>query len=179
MTKVLIGLGNPGKEYEKTRHNIGWIVLDTLARDCDAEEFKENKKLRALIAEGRHGSKKIIFVKPLTFMNLSGECTALIKNFYKVENSDITVLYDDIDLPLGTLRYRKEGSGGTHNGMKSIVAHLGENVPRLRLGIDARSDLMKERMDLSDYVLGSFTKTETPLVKKMLGDAVAFLLHEK
>lgn len=130
--KIVIGLGNPGKEYERTRHNFGFMFLEYLE---DKYKFKiDKKKLDSLIGESTINNQKIVFVKPLTYMNLSGEAVQKIKNWYKVEDKDIIVVFDDIDIEFGECRFRSSGSGGSHNGMKNIVQMLSsENIPRIRL----------------------------------------------
>src|SRR5690606_26939111 len=131
---AIIGLGNPGDKYMGTRHNTGFMVIDRLADDLDARVDK--LKHRALIGEGWLGDEKVILAKPQTFMNLSGESVLAIKNFYKLDDSHIIVVYDDIDLDVGRIRIRRSGSGGSHRGMGSIIYHLNsENFPRIRVGI--------------------------------------------
>lgn len=130
--KIVIGLGNPGKEYERTRHNFGFIFLEYLE---EKYKFKiEKKKLDSLIGECTINDEKVIFVKPMTFMNLSGEAVQKVKNWYKVEDRDIIVAFDDIDIEFGECRYRVSGSAGSHNGMKNIVQMLStENIARIKL----------------------------------------------
>ena len=131
---IIVGLGNPGKQYENTRHNVGFNVIDILSEEYGISVTK--MKHKALIGEGRVGTEKVVLVKPVTYMNLSGESLAEIYNFYKVETSNIVVIYDDIDLDVGKIRIRKKGSGGTHNGMRSIVKCLGTtDFPRVRVGV--------------------------------------------
>ena len=180
--KVIIGLGNPGLEYMHTRHNIGWIIIDALADKLGVGGFKEQKKFKALTAEttitksdentNEEITEKILLVKPTTFMNLSGESVIAIKNFYKLENEDFLIIYDDIDLPLGELRFRDKGVPGTLNGMKSIVQHLGQEFPRLRFGIESRPEELKGRINLSDYVLSRFPEEEKDTTKKAIGQAL-------
>ena len=129
---VVVGLGNPGKQYENTRHNVGFNVIDILAKEYDISVTKIKHK--ALIGEGRIGSEKVLLVKPQTYMNLSGETLIDIYKYYKVDLDNIIVIYDDIDLDVGKLRIRKKGSAGTHNGMRSIVKCLGSgDFPRVRV----------------------------------------------
>ena len=159
---VIVGLGNPGKNYENTRHNVGFLALDTLAREYN---IKINKiKHKALVGEGFISGQKALLVKPQTFMNLSGNSVREILEYYKVEPENLIVIYDDIDIPCGSLRVRKKGSGGTHNGMKSILYDIqSDQFPRIRIGIGKET-----RMDLKDFVLGSFDKEE----KKKIEEAV-------
>jgi PTH1 family peptidyl-tRNA hydrolase len=164
--KLIIGLGNPGKEYEKSRHNTGWMVLSALQEDLGFEPFKEVKKLKALVSAGTDGMEKVILAKPVTFMNLSGESAGAIAKFYKINPENILVVCDDIDLPYGSIRMRKKGSAGTHNGMKSVVTALGEDFPRLRFGIGNTSQ------NMTDYVLNPFTRDEKKSLKETIEKAV-------
>ncbi len=152
---IIVGLGNPGKQYENTRHNVGFNVIDMLAKEYDISVTK--MKHKALIGEGRIGTNKVVLVKPVTYMNLSGESLVEIYNFYKVETSNIIVIYDDIDLEVGKIRIRKKGSGGTHNGMRSIVKCLGTtDFPRVRVGVSKP----EPGRDLASFVLSRFSKDE-------------------
>lgn len=153
---VVVGLGNPGKQYENTRHNVGFNVIDILAKEYGISVSKIKHK--ALIGEGRVGSEKVLLVKPQTYMNLSGETLIDIYNYYKVDMENIIVIYDDIDLDVGKIRIRKKGSGGTHNGMRSIIKCLGANdFPRVRVGVSKP----KPGQDLADFVLSRFRKEES------------------
>ena len=130
---IIIGLGNPGKEYFRTRHNVGFDVIDVLSEKLNIPLNKN--AMHGLIGEGFIGGEKVLLVKPQTFMNLSGQCVTAIPSFYKTDMANIMVIFDDIDLPLGKLRLRKDGSAGTHNGMRSIIGLLGrQDFPRLRVG---------------------------------------------
>ncbi len=163
---MIVGLGNPGKQYEFTRHNAGFLCLDYLAAKYD---IKVNKiKFKSLVGEGNIHGEKVILLKPTTFMNLSGEAVVQAAGFYKIDVSDIIVVYDDISLPLGSLRIREKGSAGSHNGMKNIIYLLGkDNFPRIRLGVGANGD-----RDLADYVLGKFSKEELKDFSQSVEDAV-------
>ena len=153
---VVVGLGNPGKQYENTRHNVGFNVIDILAKEYDISVTKIKHK--ALIGEGRIGSEKVLLVKPQTYMNLSGETLIDIYKYYKVDLDNIIVIYDDIDLDVGKLRIRKKGSAGTHNGMKDIVNKLAtKDIPRLRIGTGG---LKKENQEVISFVLSKFSKDE-------------------
>lgn len=159
--KCIIGLGNPGKTYEKTRHNIGFRVLDALAKELNTE-FK--KKFKAEIAQVNYKGENLLLVKPQTFMNLSGESIRLIIDFYKLSDEDLLVVYDDLDLPVGKLRLREKGSSGGHNGIKSIHQHLGHTeFKRLRIGIDNN-----KLIPTADYVLGKFNKEESEVLEKSI-----------
>ena len=132
--KIIVGLGNPGSEYAKTRHNVGFMMIDALAQHLNINLWKD--KFNAQIAEGRIGSEKVILVKPQTYMNNSGEAVGPLMRWYKLTPEDIIVAHDDMDIPAGTIRIRKKGSSGGHNGIKSLIAHVGsENFARVRLGI--------------------------------------------
>lgn len=159
--KVVIGLGNPGKKYEKTRHNIGFIVVDSLRKKFNLSD--EREKFQALVSEKNIDGEKVIFFKPQTFMNLSGNSIIEIINFYKLDpKKDIIVIYDDMDLPFGDIRIREKGSSGGHNGIKSIISHIGEEFIRIKCGIGA-----KER-DAIEHVLGEFNQTEQKELDKIL-----------
>lgn len=153
---VIAGLGNPGKKYAKTRHNVGFDTLDIIADryriDVTTEKFK------ALMGTGVIDGQKVILVKPQTFMNLSGESLRLVCDFYKIDvEEELIVIYDDISLEPGQIRIRKKGSAGGHNGMKSIISHLGTQVfKRVKVGVGAKP----EGYDLADYVLGHFSFSE-------------------
>lgn len=154
--KLIVGLGNPGKEYDNTRHNIGWMFLDYLASTLDVSITKNSND--ALIGETKINNEKIIFAKPMTYMNLSGNAVSKLKKWYKLENEDILIIYDDIDIPFGTIRYRTKGSGGTHNGMKNIVQMLStQDISRIRIGLGG---LKHEKQNMVDFVLQKFKKEE-------------------
>lgn len=155
--KCLIGLGNIGKEYEYTRHNMGFMCIDKLAQDYNISFDKKLKK--SIYAETNIKGEKVLLVKPTTFMNLSGEAVVEIINWFKLSLEDICILYDDVDLPFGKIRYRESGSAGTHNGMRNIIALVGsENIKRVRVGIETRTQ--DTPIPLFDYVLGKFSKEE-------------------
>lgn len=153
---LIAGLGNPGRQYEATRHNIGFEVLDYLSTEY---KIKINKiKFKALYGEGTLGGQKVILVKPQTFMNLSGESIREIVDYYKIPPERVIVVYDDISLPTGAIRIRARGSAGGHNGMKSIIYQLQtDEFPRLRIGVGSPQH---EDYDLADYVLGHFGEDE-------------------
>jgi len=148
--KLVIGLGNPGPQYERTRHNIGFRVVDKIAAK-QGWKWSERRS-RAVLASGTIGTEKVVLVKPLTFMNLSGEAVGELVRWFKVQPEDILVIYDDLDLPTGKIRLRSKGSAGGHNGLESIIRHLHtDQFPRLRVGIGRPTN---KRMDGVDYVLG-------------------------
>lgn len=159
--KMIIGLGNPGKQYETTRHNVGFHAIDLLAEQLNAPA--PQTKFNGLFTTVHVGGKKVMLVKPLTFMNLSGECVRPLMDYYDVQDDEITVIYDDLDLAPGKLRLRAKGGAGGHNGMKSLIAHLGTDAfNRIRIGV-GRPD---GRMNIADYVLSSFSKEEEPLIQE-------------
>lgn len=161
---VLIGLGNPGKQYDKTRHNAGFQAMDVLSDVFGQGEWKESEKYNALIQEARVVAAPVLLVKPLTFMNLSGESARKLVDFYRLDpKTQIIVMCDDIDLPLGTMRFRKKGSAGTHNGIKSVVEQFGEEFPRLRIGIGPKP----AAGDLATWVLSAMTAEENSALKKV------------
>lgn len=154
--KVIVGLGNPDKKYEHTRHNIGFDTIDALADKLDIKI--NNKKFNGLIGEGRMGIEKILLVKPMTYMNNSGECVGPLLNFYKLDpDEDLIVVFDDISLEPGNIRIRAKGSAGGHNGIKSIIAHTGtEGFSRVKVGVGAKP----AGMDLAAHVLGRMTEDD-------------------
>lgn len=162
---VVVGLGNPGKQYEKTRHNVGFDAIDYLASENNISMNKV--KFNAVIGEGRIHNEKVILVKPTTYMNLSGRSVREIVNFYKLDMEDIIVIYDDIDTEVGKLRIRKKGSAGTHNGMKSIIYEIqSDQFPRVRIGVGK-----PKYGDLADFVLGKFEKEERDFVDVAIKNA--------
>ena len=160
--KAVVGLGNPGAQYKGTRHNVGFAVLDELARRA-AVEF-ESAPADALMARWRRTDEVALLVKPLTYMNLSGQAVGELSRYFKIEPVDLLVVVDEVQLPLGKLRARARGSAGGHNGLKSVIAHLGDNYGRLRLGV-GRGD---SRRDLADHVLARFDKDEAADAERMI-----------
>lgn len=152
---LIAGLGNPGKQYFATRHNIGFSAIDYISQKHNIDVSKI--KFKGLIGEGKIASEKVLLLKPSTFMNLSGESIGEAASFYKIPPENIIILHDDISLPVGTLRIRRKGSAGGHNGLKSIIAHLNsENFPRMKIGVGSP----EPERDLANYVLGKISKTE-------------------
>lgn len=175
---VIVGLGNPGKQYERTRHNAGWLALDDLATTIKASPFKDQQKFLCTVAEGELDGKAVLLVKPSTFMNRSGECIRKLIDFYKLNPAtQLLVLCDDVDLPLGTFRFRMTGGSGTHNGLKSIVETLGENFPRYRIGLGPQP----AEIDLAAWVLSTFSpeeqKTMQPAIDAVKASADSLLLQ--
>ncbi len=165
---IIAGLGNPGREYEYSRHNAGFLCLDIL---CNRYGVKTDKvKYRALVGGAEIEGKACLLMRPQTFMNNSGEAIKAAADFYKIPPERIIVIYDDISLSLGTLRIRRKGSAGGHNGIKSIIWQLGsDEFPRLKLGVGERSD---PDSDLKDHVLGKFSKPDLETMRKTMERAV-------
>ena len=159
--KLIVGLGNPGKEYENTRHNTGYIFIDSFAKKLNITFDKE--KFNGLYAETTINGEKILLVKPLSYMNLSGEVVGKFVNFFKIDINDILVISDDLDLEVGRIRLRSKGSSGGHNGLKNIALHLNtEDFKRLKIGISNN-----KLIDTKDYVLGKFSKEDKETIEKM------------
>lgn len=153
--KLIVGLGNPGKQYENTRHNIGFMVIDEIIKKISFNNPKE--KFKGLLVEGNYNNEKLFLLKPLTYMNLSGESIFEVIKFYKLDaEKDVIIIYDDMSMDFGKLRIRDKGSAGGHNGIKSVISHLGDSFIRIKVGIGgARSD-----DKIIDHVIGKFSKEE-------------------
>ncbi len=174
--KLIAGLGNPGKQYEDTRHNVGFKVIDKL---CEKWGLTLNKtKFNGLYAKEMINGKKVILLKPLTYMNLSGEAISPLMDYYKIPAENLLVIYDELDLPVGKIRLRFKGSAGGHNGLKSIIKHIGtEEFKRIRIGISRPP----EGRSVVDHVLGKFTQEEQPVINEMIeksADAAAMWLEK-
>jgi len=166
---VIVGLGNPGKDYKNTRHNIGFDVIDVIADKANISVME--KKHKALVGKGVFAGQKVILAKPQTYMNLSGESVRSLLDYYKVdETEELIVISDDISLPPGQIRIRKKGSAGGHNGLKNIIAHLGHDAfHRIKMGVGEKP----KGYDLADYVLGHFDKTDRVIMDDAAKDAMA------
>lgn len=163
MPFLVVGLGNPGAQYEATRHNVGWLGLDALAKRWGASPFREEGRFKAALSQARHKGEVVWLVKPLTYMNLSGEAVQKIAAFYKATPEQIIVVYDDFAIPFGHLRLRADGSAGGHNGIKSLTACLGTmNYPRVRMGIGP----IPPRWDAVNFVLGGWSEAEQAFMPK-------------
>lgn len=164
---LIVGLGNPGKEYENTRHNIGFDVIERLAK---RNNIRLNKmKFNSVYGDGLINGEKVILAKPQTYMNNSGVAIAEIKKFYKIEDEDIIVIVDDIDIDFASLRIKQKGSAGSHNGLKSIIQHLShQNFPRLKVGVGKKKH---PNQDLADFVLSKFDKSEQPYIDEAVDNA--------
>jgi peptidyl-tRNA hydrolase, PTH1 family len=160
--RLIVGLGNPGAKYDRTRHNIGFDLIDQLAKRWQIP-VSDQKRFQGQVGEGWVNRQKIVLLKPQTFMNLSGQSVRSVLDWYKLAPTEVLVLYDDLDLPLGKLRIRLAGSAGGHNGMKSIISHLGTpTFPRLRMGIGKSQD------ETISHVLGKFSAAEAAIVGEIL-----------
>lgn len=165
--KLIIGLGNPGKQYENTRHNIGFACIDALAEKWDAP--LNQTKFNGMYASIHRPEGKIILLKPLTYMNLSGECVRPLMDYFDIDVEDIIVIYDDLDLETGKLRLRQKGSAGGHNGIKSLIQHIGtQEFNRIRVGINRPPSGVK----VADYVLSKFSKDENPIIQDAIKQTV-------
>jgi PTH1 family peptidyl-tRNA hydrolase len=163
--KAIVGLGNPGAQYKGTRHNVGFEVVEQLASRVSVGF--ESAPAEALIAKWRRPEDVVLLVKPLTFMNLSGQAVGELARYFKIDVADLFVIVDEVHLPLGKLRARARGSAGGHNGLKSVIAHLGDEFSRLRLGVGRGGD----QRNLADHVLSKFEKDEAGEVERMTARA--------
>lgn len=171
--KLIVGLGNPGDKYKNTRHNVGFMAVDSLAKAFGLEKFKETEKFKCQMTEGLIAGEKAVLAKPQTFMNLSGQSVQLLQNFYKVQPTDILIIYDDVEIPLGSVRVREGGTSGGHKGMSSILHELGTlEVPRVRIGIKPETPF---RGALEDYVLGRLSVVEKTTLKPVFETIPAIL----
>lgn len=163
---LIVGLGNTGRKYQRNRHNIGFMIVDRLA---DLHGISVSRvQSKALLGSGRIAQQSVILAKPQTMMNLSGDAVGPIANYYNIAPTNVLVIYDELDLPFGTIRLREKGGAGGHNGMKSIINHLGNDFPRLRLGIGRPPG----RLPPAAYVLQDFGKDDAPVVVELIDTAV-------
>jgi PTH1 family peptidyl-tRNA hydrolase len=169
-TVLIIGLGNPGKEYDDTRHNIGFAVLDEFAAKNDFPGWVAKKDLKCELTMQKMGENQVILCKPATFMNNSGEAAQAVQRFYRVYNQNTLAVYDELAIPFGSLRTRLGGSDAGHNGVKSLIQHLGDDFGRLRVGVG--SDVAK-KANAADFVLGKFTKEERQVLPQIIREANA------
>lgn len=180
--KIIIGLGNPGKEYENTRHNAGYVFIDALIKNKDLAPVNQNiglkldKKFKALIAKTKHKGEDIVFVKPETFMNSSGQAVKSIVDYYKAEINDIIVASDDVDLPIGVVRVRDEGGSAGQKGLQNIIDCLGsDKFIRFRIGISGDRE-NRGTEETAEYVLSQFSKREKPLLDSSIKEAIEYLM---
>lgn len=163
--KAVIGLGNPGLKYSQTKHNVGFMLLDLIVKE---KGYDYRNDFRGKVAEGRANGNRQFFLKPYTYMNLSGQAVSQLVGYYKIPPQDILVIQDDMDLPLGKIRLRAKGSAGGHNGLKSIISELGtQDFWRLKIGVGRP----KENYDVVNHVLSSFSKAEEKILAEVLGNA--------
>ena len=179
--QLIVGLGNPGAKYHRTRHNIGFDVIDLLAQHWHIN-LADQKKFHGIVGEGLGaGSSKVRLLKPQTYMNNSGQSIRAVLDWYKLDPESVLIIYDDMDLPVGKLRMRLSGSAGGHNGMKSAIAHLGtQNFPRLRIGIGSAKDPNGDK-DTVSHVLGKFSPQEAAIMAEVVqiaADSVEYSLRQ-
>ena len=156
MTKLIVGLGNPGSKYDQTRHNVGFMAIDTVVNELDIN-FTEDKTFKAYVTSGFINSEKVYFIKPTTFMNNSGIAVKALLTYYNIAIEDLIVIYDDLDMEVGKIRFRQKGSAGGHNGIKSIIAHIGtQEFDRIKIGIGRPQN----GMTVINHVLGKFSPDE-------------------
>lgn len=171
-TMLIVGLGNVGKEFDGTRHNIGFEVVDALVSKQDLGTWTVKKDLKSQIAMGNLGETRVILCKPTTMMNLSGEAVQAVANFYKIDPNQIIVVHDELDVDFGQIRTRSGGGAAGHNGIKSVSHHLGEDYGRVRIGIGPKTP---EQIDSADFVLAKFSKDEQAQMKNLTQEATAIL----
>jgi PTH1 family peptidyl-tRNA hydrolase len=169
---LVVGLGNPGKEYDNTRHNVGFACLDAFADTGDFTPWVDKKNFKCLESTGMLGDTKVYLIKPTTFMNLSGDAVAAVASFYKIPAERIVVVHDELDIPFGQIRLRIGGSSAGHNGLKSIIQHLGEGFGRVRVGIGPKAP---EQIDSADFVLGRFSKEQQGHMSELTREVNAVL----
>lgn len=177
MVKMIVGLGNPGSKYDNTKHNVGFMAIDQLAHRYSVD-FTEEKNFKALVGSTFINSEKIYFVKPITFMNNSGIAVKALLTYYNIAIEDMIIIYDDLDMEIGKIRFRQKGSAGGHNGIKSIIAHIGtQEFDRIKIGIGRP----KQGMTVINHVLGKFDKDDSITINLTLDkviDAIIFYLQE-
>jgi len=171
-TKLIIGLGNPGKQYVLSRHNLGFMAVDRFALDNEFEPWQKSKKFKGLVAEKTLGSTRVILLKPDTFMNLSGEAALALSSFYHIDIADTVAVYDELSIPFGQIRSRIGGQAAGHNGVKSLIELLGENFGRVRIGI---KNELSEKAEATDFVLSNLMKSEQSALTDLLGEVNGLL----
>lgn len=173
LPRLIVGLGNPGPKYDRTRHNIGFEIIDALAKSFPGVSLIENKRFQGEVGEFRSSGDRTVLIKPTTFMNNSGQAVRAVLDWYKLEATSVLVVYDDMDLPTGKLRMRLSGGAGGHNGMKSIISHLGtREFPRLRVGIGGTEKGEERDRAVVSHVLGRFTPEDRKIVDAVIPMAV-------
>ena len=169
---LFVGLGNPGKEYDLTRHNVGFMTLDYFIKQNNLPAFKDNKKFEGQLSEGTLNNKRLILLKPTTFMNNSGQAVQKVANFYKIKPENIIAIYDELALPFGQIRTRIGGQDAGHNGVKSLISHLSQNFGRIRIGINNE---LSTKATTTDFVLKKFTKDEQEKLEAIISEASTIL----
>jgi PTH1 family peptidyl-tRNA hydrolase len=169
-TVLIVGLGNKGKQYIGTRHNIGFACVDVFIQKLELPAWIEKKDLKCLHTSGAVGNTRVIVIKPTTFMNLSGEAVQSVAAFYKIQNDSIVVIHDELDIPFGQIRTRKGGADAGNNGIKSIIQHIGEDFGRVRIGIQAVTP-----MDSKDFVLAKFDEKQQKQLPNLIKETTAIL----
>lgn len=169
-TALIVGLGNPGKKYEGTRHNIGFECIDAFAKAHDFDPWMEKKDLKSQVTLKTLGDVRVILCKPLTFMNLSGEAVQALSHFYKIEPGQLVAVHDELDIPFGQIRMRMGGSDAGHNGIKSLIQHIGPEFGRIRIGISAET-----KMDGTDFVLAKFSEEEQKEMNQLTREVTSIL----
>ncbi len=173
LPRLIVGLGNPGAKYDRTRHNIGFEVIDAIAKTYPDVSLTENKRFQGATGEFRNGGDRTVLLKPTTYMNKSGQAVRAVLDWYKLDPASVLVVYDDMDLPTGKLRLRLTGGAGGHNGMKSIIAHLGtKDFPRLRVGIGSTDKGEERDSAVVSHVLGRFAPEDRKIVDAVIPMAV-------
>jgi PTH1 family peptidyl-tRNA hydrolase len=174
--KLLVGLGNYPAKYDRTRHNVGFLAVEQLAKKYECEPFKSDKKFFGQVSVGQVGNEKVILLKPETYMNLSGKSVQSVAHFYKIKPEDIVLFFDDVDLDFGTVRFRTEGSAGGHNGVKSVIESLGtKKFPRIKMGI-ANEDRVK--IPTEAFVLQKFSAKEWSEVPAIINEGISKFLEK-
>jgi PTH1 family peptidyl-tRNA hydrolase len=169
---LIVGLGNIGKDYDGTRHNVGFAAVDRFARDSDFPAWIEKKDLKCHFTQAQLGDTKVMVIKPTTLMNLSGDAVQAVVNFYKIGPDKVLVVHDELDVPFGQIRTRVGGGSAGHNGVKSITGHLGEDYGRVRIGIGPKPH---EQMDSADFVLARFSKDQQEQMDNLTKEASAIM----
>lgn len=170
---LLVGLGNPGPEYELTRHNVGFQAIDDfVAKTEEMEDWLQKKDLKCLISSGKLGDKRVIAMKPTTFMNLSGDAVQAAANFYKIHPDNIVVIHDELDIDFGQIRLRTGGSDAGHNGIKSVSQHIGEDYGRIRIGVGPKTP---EQIKSEDFVLQKFSTEQQPQLPNLYKEVNSIL----
>jgi len=182
LPRLIVGLGNPGTKYDRTRHNVGFEIVDALAERLPEVSLAANKRFQGETGEFRSAGERTVLLKPTTYMNKSGQSVRAVVDWYKLEPTDVLVVYDDMDLPVGKLRMRLSGGAGGHNGMKSIISHLGTKAfPRLRVGVGAADKTVDASGAVVSHVLGRFAPEDRKIVNAVIPiavDAIDFSLRK-